>query len=499
MATIALCVTNHTGHLHATYKMASDLRAQGHRVVYWTGEAGAERAASWGFESEVVPFLGLREGAPLQLSWRRPLGEQLRAANQRARVFERALEAVPAAAFALNARWRPSLIVFDPFLLCFYPAFFALHIPAAALSTKPLLDDDPLVPPYTSGIVPGRRWTRRAQIWLARGYWRTRALGYTGLCALQDRLGGASAHSVWRELSRSAHFPIERARMVRPVVFDFCLRNIPELVLGARELELPRSKPVRSQVHYLGPCVALQRPESSWRWDSLQLRRYLVLCSLGTVEGGRNRTALRFIRRVMAAFSGDEHVSLIVSTGSDSLAEQLRREASPNVHVFAAVPQLEILARARVMITHGGSNSLKECICSGVPPLVYPGQADQPGNAARVVYHGIGLRGSRRRDSARTVRHKVMQLIHDRSAHDRLAHMRTCFLSYPNVELERLLEYARAAAAGLDCELHRASDVPAAGEGLDRVRPVSGPRAETSPTHHRNVLHRSVHQLLRSK
>jgi zeaxanthin glucosyltransferase len=32
-------------------------------------------------------------------------------------------------------------------------------------------------------------------------------------------------------------------------------------------------------------------------------------------------------------------------------------------------------------------------ILSGVPLLVYPRRADQPGNAARIVYHGLGRRG----------------------------------------------------------------------------------------------------------
>jgi UDP:flavonoid glycosyltransferase YjiC (YdhE family) len=46
------------------------------------------------------------------------------------------------------------------------------------------------------------------------------------------------------------------------------------------------------------------------------------------------------------------------------------------------------------MITHGGPSSVKECACFGVPLVVCPAGLDQPGNAARVCYHGLGVMGS---------------------------------------------------------------------------------------------------------
>ncbi len=45
--------------------------------------------------------------------------------------------------------------------------------------------------------------------------------------------------------------------------------------------------------------------------------------------------------------------------------------------------------------------------------LVYPlsRKWDQPGNSARVVYHGLGLRGRIESDSAKTISKKINQLI----------------------------------------------------------------------------------------
>ncbi len=63
---------------------------------------------------------------------------------------------------------------------------------------------------------------------------------------------------------------------------------------------------------------------------------------------------------------------------------------------------MELLSRADLFITHSGLNSIKESIFYAVPMLVFPIEfkTDHPGNAARIVYHVLGLRGDARKDSA---------------------------------------------------------------------------------------------------
>ena len=57
----------------------------------------------------------------------------------------------------------------------------------------------------------------------------------------------------------------------------------------------------------------------------------------------------------------------------------------------AFAPQLKLLRLARLAIVHGGFNTVKECVYFGVPMVVVPWTNDQPGNAARVVFHGLGV------------------------------------------------------------------------------------------------------------
>jgi UDP:flavonoid glycosyltransferase YjiC (YdhE family) len=53
-----------------------------------------------------------------------------------------------------------------------------------------------------------------------------------------------------------------------------------------------------------------------------------------------------------------------------------------------------MLEKASIMINHGGLGAVKECIFFGVPMIVFPGKWDQPNHAARVVFHGLGVRGN---------------------------------------------------------------------------------------------------------
>ena len=61
-----------------------------------------------------------------------------------------------------------------------------------------------------------------------------------------------------------------------------------------------------------------------------------------------------------------------------------------HVRAMAYAPQLALLARARVMISHGGANSVMEALAHAVPLLVSPICNDQPHNASFVAAAGAG-------------------------------------------------------------------------------------------------------------
>ena len=93
-----------------------------------------------------------------------------------------------------------------------------------------------------------------------------------------------------------------------------------------------------------------------------------------------------------------------------------------------------------MVITHAGLGTVKECILCGVPMIVFPIDMDQPDNAKRVVYHGLGASGDLRRVSASVIASLVEQA--DGSAvRDNVTRMQQCFLAAERSSLgARLIE-----------------------------------------------------------
>src|SRR5262249_1889692 len=70
--------------------------------------------------------------------------------------------------------------------------------------------------------------------------------------------------------------------------------------------------------------------------------------------------------------------------------EQIGETAS-NVLAVAYAPQIELLKRSSLCITHAGLNTVLEALSFGVPLLAIPITNDQPGVAARVAHKKVGL------------------------------------------------------------------------------------------------------------
>ncbi|MBE9062849.1 glycosyltransferase [cf. Phormidesmis sp. LEGE 11477] len=149
------------------------------------------------------------------------------------------------------------------------------------------------------------------------------------------------------------------------------------------ELEFPR-KELPQCFHFTGPYhTPVGREVPEFPYDQLT-GKPLIYASLGTIQ---NR--LRNVFQQIAEACSHLDVQLVISLGDSAKPNMMPALAgSPLVVEYA--PQLELLKKATLTLTHGGMNTVLECLSNGVPMVAIPIANDQPGIAARVVWAGCG-------------------------------------------------------------------------------------------------------------
>lgn len=162
------------------------------------------------------------------------------------------------------------------------------------------------------------------------------------------------------------------------------------------------------------PYYSQLQPAEQWKELYLFLNkhagrkkgRWLIYCAFGTITGRRYRKIEQFIKKLLVIALHNPQFTLIISTGNNN---NPNIPAQENVFMGSVLPQQNILAYTDMMITHGGMNSIQECLQYKVPMLVYPlnTKFDQPGNAARVQYHGFGLKGNMELESSWDITRKI--------------------------------------------------------------------------------------------
>jgi len=83
-------------------------------------------------------------------------------------------------------------------------------------------------------------------------------------------------------------------------------------------------------------------------------------------------------------------VRAVVTRGQMLGAEQV--SSSANVCVVESAPHRQILAEASLVVSHCGHGTTMKTLAAGVPMVCIPMGRDQNDTAARVVFHGAGVR-----------------------------------------------------------------------------------------------------------
>ena len=147
-------------------------------------------------------------------------------------------------------------------------------------------------------------------------------------------------------------------------------------------LDFPR-KHWPAQFMHTGPFIDERvRPAVPFPWERLN-GKPLVYASMGTLQNGVVQV-FDAILKAIASFD----VQLVLSTGDTIPAERLSVPSASTI-VVSRAPQLELIERATLVITHAGINSSLEALTQGKPMVAIPVASDQPGVARRLERVGV--------------------------------------------------------------------------------------------------------------
>jgi MGT family glycosyltransferase len=143
----------------------------------------------------------------------------------------------------------------------------------------------------------------------------------------------------------------------------------------------------------------------------------LIYASMGTVQ---NR--LLDVFKIIASACEGLDAQLVISLGGSATPESLP-SLPGNPIVVGYAPQLELLQKAALTITHAGMNTTLECLTNGVPMVAIPVANDQPGVAARIAWTGVGEMVSLKELSLPKLRSAIVKVLTQESYKQRAIEM----------------------------------------------------------------------------
>ena len=408
MKTALFLMVPHLSHYYPTFGLARLLQAQGYSVIF-SGTAGYQSAVKQeGFSFRLVDYLDevlIRKPSVAIGLW---IQTQLNPSYTKARYrnFVNRMQSIE----QLITDTKPDVIFLDDTLGHYYACLVG-KANLVQVSTRLSPRQRPSIPPLNQFYIPRGHpidYLFTSMQW----WWHIR----------QRRLNELLQRTVFNRRSdidflrrferrKGIAWPLVRDEKV---AFYDAIAGLPTLVLAPKSLEFKDTQAVSNEQYLYIPDQRNERAYFSVKYaqciDRITHQKQVnkskvVYVALGTLSLAHADLAYRLLLRITEALGGDDTLSVIIATGGLDLSIHSK---SSNIFCLPAVPQLDVLNYCDLMITHGGFGSIKECAAVGVPMLVYPlnTSVDQPGNSARIVSLGLGLRG-KVSESPVTIRRKV--------------------------------------------------------------------------------------------
>jgi zeaxanthin glucosyltransferase len=383
MGSYGIVVPAFTGHLNPITVLGRALEQRGHRVVLISpldAEAKVRRAGL-----EFVPIAidefpaGAWEESAAQMGELSGWKASLFCGRWLGRLARGILRDLP----EITARQKFDGIVMDQVAIGTECVCAAVGLPVAVACAALMLHFESGVPPATVFLryrpgLPFRVRNLASQL----------AANYTGWPVARELIRFQRRHRLPRmAFNHMNEMPPSLVHVSQqPACFDFPRRRLPD------------------HVHYTGPWKEKERKEDTdLPWHRLN-DRPLIYASLGTLQ---NR--LEHVFRIVAEACAGLGLQVLISLGRRGAEAPAGCPGEPIIVDYA--PQLEVLKRASLVITHGGLNTALETLSQGLPLIALPIANDQPGVAARIEHLGLGLAIPLKKLTAPALRQAVLALL----------------------------------------------------------------------------------------
>jgi MGT family glycosyltransferase len=193
-------------------------------------------------------------------------------------------------------------------------------------------------------------------------------------------VGGRNQLIPFHNLSNKLH---KRYGIPKPQIFDmFANRAMINIVYTTKHFQ-PFAEVFDDTFKFVGPSIVARSDASTFSFETPG-DAPVIYISLGTVFNDK----ADFYRTCYEAFASLDR-TVVLSVGKRTNIAALGRMPR-NFIVQEFVPQLELLQRTALFVTHGGMNSVSEALYYGVPLMVIPQSADQNLVGQRIEQLGAG-------------------------------------------------------------------------------------------------------------
>lgn len=254
------------------------------------------------------------------------------------------------------------------------------------------------IPPITTGIIPNKTITSCLKITLSWHYFFFKRFLYQALLHFGVNL---YSKNLLKKVAKGFNYPIEdidlNTDMLAPKL------KLPELVLCPSEIEFPGS--INPNRFYAEAAIDFERQEVSFPWGKINQQLPLVYCSLGSLRMMSVSQYRKFFQAVISVAAVYQDYQWVLATGASQDIGYLPNVPT-NLVIVKKAPQIALLKKAVLMINHGGTNTIKECMILGVPMIAFPVGFDTYGNTARIIYQGLGVKGD-----INKINHRYLELL----------------------------------------------------------------------------------------